>query len=156
MSYGILLNLASVANAEQTSQLWGFITRYRPEATPESAPFLDKLVGYAINYYRDFVKPTKKYRAPTDLERTALGELLTYLETAPAEASGEDMQTQVYEIGKAHPFPELRAWFKALYEVLLGQDQGPRFGSFIALYGRKETAELIRKALASPTGLAAE
>jgi lysyl-tRNA synthetase class 1 len=62
----------------------------------------------------------------------------------------------VYEIGKRHPFPELRAWFKALYEVLLGQDQGPRFGSFIALYGRKETAELIRKALASPTGLAAE
>jgi lysyl-tRNA synthetase class 1 len=156
LSFGILLNLASVANAEQKSQLWGFITRYRPDATPESAPFLDKLVGYAINYYRDIVKPTKKYRAPTELERTALGELLRYLETAPAAATGEDMQTQVYEIGKAHPFPELRAWFKALYEVLLGQDQGPRFGSFIELYGRKETAELIRKALASPTGLAAE
>ncbi|WP_119299887.1 lysine--tRNA ligase [Dongia deserti] len=156
LSYGILLNLASVANAEEKAQLWGFITRYRPEATPETAPFLDKLVGYAINYYRDFVKPTKKYRAPTELERKALGELLTYLETAPAEATGEDMQTQVYEIGKAHPFPELRAWFKALYEVLLGQDQGPRFGSFIELYGRQETAALIRKALASPTGLAAE
>jgi len=145
-----------VANAEEKSQLWGFITRYRPDATPESAPFLNQLVGYAINYYRDFVKPAKKYRAPTELERKALGELLTYLETAPAEATGEDMQTQVYEIGKAHPFPELRAWFKALYEVLLGQDQGPRFGSFIELYGRKETADLIRKALASPTGLAAE
>jgi lysyl-tRNA synthetase class 1 len=156
LSYGILLNLASVANAEEKSQLWGFITRYRPEATPESAPFLDKLVGYAINYYRDFVKPAKKYRAPTELERAALGELLTYLETAPGDATAEDMQTQVYEIGKSHPFPDLRAWFKALYEVLLGQDQGPRFGSFIALYGRKETAALIRKALASPTGLAAE
>ena len=77
--------------------------------------------------------------------------------TAIADAyKGSLANTSVYEIGKAHPFPELRAWFKALYEVLLGQDQGPRFGSFIELYGRKETAELIRKALASPTGLAAE
>jgi lysyl-tRNA synthetase, class I len=156
LSYGILLNLASVANAEQASQLWGFITRYRPEATPESAPFLDKLVGYAINYYRDFVKPAKKYRAPNEVERTALAELLAYIDNAPADADAETLQTEVYEIGKRHPFPELRAWFKALYEVLLGQEQGPRFGSFIALYGRKETAALIRKALASPAGLAAE
>jgi lysyl-tRNA synthetase class 1 len=154
LSYGILLNLASVANAEEKSQLWGYITRYKPDATPASAPFLDKLVGYAINYYRDFVKPAKQYRAPTDVERAALGELLAYLDKAPADADAETLQTEVYEIGKRHPFPELRAWFKALYEVLLGQDQGPRFGSFIALYGRKETAELIRKALASPTGLA--
>jgi lysyl-tRNA synthetase, class I len=156
LSYGILLNLASVANAEEKSQLWGYITRYRPDATPKSAPFLDKLVGYAINYYRDFVKPTKQYRAPNEIERKALAELLAYLERAPADADAEALQTEVYEIGKRHPFPELRAWFKALYEVLLGQDQGPRFGSFIALYGRKETAALIRKALASPTGLAAE
>jgi lysyl-tRNA synthetase class 1 len=156
LSYGILLNLASVANAEEKAQLWGYITRYRPDATPESAPFLDKLVGYAINYYRDFVKPAKQYRAPTEIERKALAELLAYLESAPANADAETLQTEVYEIGKRHPFPELRAWFKALYGVLLGQDQGPRFGSFIALYGRKETAELIRKALASPTGLAAE
>jgi lysyl-tRNA synthetase class 1 len=156
LSYGILLNLASVANAEEPAQLWGFITRYRPDATPQSAPFLDKLVGYAINYYRDFVKPAKKYRTPNEIERKALGELLAYIERAPADADAETLQTEVYEIGKRHPFPELRAWFKALYEVLLGQDQGPRFGSFIALYGRKETAELIRKALASPSGLAAE
>jgi lysyl-tRNA synthetase class 1 len=156
LSFGILLNLASVANAEAKSQLWGYITRYRPEATPESAPFLDQLVGYAINYYRDFVKPAKQYRAPNEVERKALAELLSYIESAPADADAETLQTEVYEIGKRHPFPELRAWFKALYEVLLGQDQGPRFGSFIALYGRKETAALIRKALASPTGLAAE
>jgi lysyl-tRNA synthetase class 1 len=156
LSYGILLNLASVANAEEKSQLWGYITRYRPEATPQTAPFLDQLVGYAINYYRDFVKPAKKYRAPNEIERTALAELLAYIDSAPPDADAETLQTEVYEIGKRHPFPELRAWFKALYEVLLGQDQGPRFGSFIALYGRKETAALIRKALASPTGLAAE
>jgi len=102
------------------------------------------------------VKPAKKYRAPNEVERTALAELLAYIDSAPADADAETLQTEVYEIGKRHPFPELRAWFKALYEVLLGQDQGPRFGSFIALYGRKETAALIRKALASPTGLAAE
>jgi len=156
LSYGILLNLASVANAEEPAQLWGFITRYRPDATPQSAPFLDRLVGYAINYYRDFVKPSKKYRAPSGIERKALAELLAYIERAPADADAETLQTEVYEIGKRHPFPELRAWFRALYEVLLGQEQGPRFGSFIALYGRKETAELIRKALASPSGLAAE
>ncbi len=148
LSYGILLNLASVCNAEAKETLWGFITRYRPEATPQSAPFLDKLVGYAINYYRDHVKPTKKFRAPDATERAALGDLLAYLDKAPDTASAEELQNEVYEIGKRHAFPELRAWFKALYEILLGQDQGPRFGSFIALYGRKETSDLIRRALA--------
>jgi lysyl-tRNA synthetase class 1 len=147
LSYGILLNLASVCNAEAKETLWGFISRYLPEATPQSAPFLDRLVGYALNYYRDHVKPKKRYRAPDATEQAALGELLRYLESAPADASAEDLQNEVYEIGKRHPFPELKAWFKALYEVLLGQDQGPRMGSFIALYGRKETAALINKVL---------
>ena len=147
LSYGILLNLASVCNAEAKETLWGFISRYLPEATPATAPFLDRLVGYAINYYRDHVKPKKRYRAPDATERAALDELLRYLETAPKDASAEDLQNEVYEIGKRHPFPELKAWFKALYEVLLGQDQGPRMGSFIALYGREETADLIRKVL---------
>jgi lysyl-tRNA synthetase, class I len=147
LSYGILLNLASVCNAEAKETLWGFISRYLPEATPATAPFLDKLVGCAINYYRDHVKPQKRYRAPDATERAALDELLRYLETAPKEATAEDLQNEVYEIGKRHPFPELKAWFKALYEVLLGQDQGPRMGSFIALYGRAETADLIRKVL---------
>ncbi len=147
LSYGILLNLASVCNAEAKETLWGFISRYLPEATPKTAPFLDKLVGYAINYYRDHVKPKKRYRAPDATERAALEELLRYLETAPAGASAEDLQNEVYEIGKRHPFADLKTWFKALYEVLLGQDQGPRMGSFIALYGRAETADLIRKVL---------
>ena len=152
LSYGILLNLASVANAEAKETLWGFISRYLPDATPEKAPFLDKLVGYAINYYRDHVKPTKKYRAPDEMERKALEELLAALDAAPASASAEDLQNIVYEIGKKHPFPELRAWFKTLYEVLLGQETGPRMGTFIALYGKKETADLIRQALAGKIG----
>jgi lysyl-tRNA synthetase class 1 len=147
LSYGILLNLASVCNAEVKETLWGFISRYHPQATPKTAPFLDRLVGYAINYYRDNVKPKKRYRAPDATERAALEELLRYLENAPKDATAEDLQNEVYEIGKRHPFAELKAWFKALYEVLLGQDQGPRMGSFIALYGRAETADLIRKVL---------
>jgi lysyl-tRNA synthetase class 1 len=147
LSYGILLNLASVCNAAAKETLWGFISRYVPEATPQTAPFLDRLVGCAINYYRDFVKPKKQYRAPDATETAALKELLAYLDAAPADATAENLQNEVYEIGKRHPFPDLKAWFKALYETLLGQDQGPRMGSFIALYGRKETADLIRKVL---------
>jgi lysyl-tRNA synthetase class 1 len=152
LSFGILLNLASVANAETKDTLWGFVSRYLPEANPTSAPFLDKMVGYAINYYRDHVKPHKKYRAPDAMERQALTELLAALEAAPEAASAEDLQNIVFEIGKKHPFPELRAWFKALYETLLGQETGPRMGSFFALYGRKESAALIRKALDGSIG----
>ncbi|TDQ83133.1 lysyl-tRNA synthetase class I [Dongia mobilis] len=152
LPYGILLNLASVANAEAKETLWGFISRYLPEATPASAPFLDKLVGYAINYYRDHVKPHKQYRAPDAMERKALEDLLARLDAAPADASAEDLQNIVYEVGKQHPFPELRAWFKTLYEVLLGQETGPRMGTFIALYGKAETAALIRQALSGRIG----
>jgi lysyl-tRNA synthetase class 1 len=148
LTFGILLNLASVCNAEDKSVLWGFISRYAPGASPQSAPFLDKLAGYAIVYYRDFVKPKKKYRAPDDMERAALADLLARLDAAPEDASAETLQNEVYEVGKRHAFADLRAWFKALYEILLGQDQGPRMGSFIALYGKAETASLIRRALA--------
>jgi lysyl-tRNA synthetase class 1 len=128
--------------------LWGFITRYAPGATPENHPTLDALVGYAINYYRDFVKPFKIYRQPTDQERAAMEDLLAALEAMDPGLSGTDIQNQVYEIGKTHEFENLRDWFKALYEVLFGQSQGPRFGSFAALYGVSETAALVRRALA--------
>ncbi|QEX24355.1 lysine--tRNA ligase [Hypericibacter adhaerens] len=148
LSFNILLNLASVCHAEDKAVLWGFISRYAPGVTPAKAPFLDKLAGYAIAYYRDFVKPTKKYRLPDAMERQALAELLAELDKLPADADAETLQNVVYEVGKRHPFPELRAWFKCLYEVLLGQDQGPRMGSFIALYGLGETKSLLKRALA--------
>ena len=147
VSYNILLNLASVCNSEDKSVLWHFISRYRPEATPETAPILDRLVGYAINYYRDFVKPNKQFRKPDELEAKAMEALLTALDTLPAEASAKDIQSQVYTIGKELPFEDLKTWFKALYEILLGQSQGPRMGSFIALYGIEETKILISRAL---------
>jgi lysyl-tRNA synthetase, class I len=151
LSFGILLNLASVCNADKKETLWGFISRYLPGATPETAPFVDKLVACALNYYRDHVKPTRKFRAPDAVEQAALRELLAYLEKIPDATSAEDLQTEIYEIGKRHPFPDLKSWFKALYETLLGQEQGPRMGSFVALYGRKNSADLIRKALSGET-----
>ncbi|WP_420403748.1 lysine--tRNA ligase [Nisaea sp.] len=148
LSFGLLLNLASVCHAEDKDVLWGFIARYAPGATPESHPTLDRLAGYAVNYYQDFARPAKQYRAPSEAERAAFEDLVTELKALPAEADAETIQTQVYEVGKRHAFENLRDWFKALYQVLLGQDQGPRFGSFIALYGVEETVALIEKALA--------
>ncbi|MEE9209512.1 MAG: lysine--tRNA ligase [Kiloniellales bacterium] len=148
LGFAMLLNLASVCNTEDPAVLRGFVSRYAPEAGPENAPILDELMGCAIRYYRDFVKPNKKYRAPSETERVALADLLAELEALPADADAETVQTQVYAVGKRHDFPELRAWFKALYEILLGQEQGPRMGSFMSLYGLPESIALIRRALA--------
>lgn len=148
ISFALLLNLASACQAEDKSVLWGFIKRYAPDATPENLPKLDLMVGYAVNYFHDFVKPAKTYRAATDVEATALADLANKLDVLGHEPmTAEELQTLVYDIGKAHGFENLRDWFRALYEVLLGEAQGPRFGSFIALYGIKETANLIRRAL---------
>ncbi len=148
LAFAVLLNLASACNTEDKSVLWGFITRYAPEARPENHPILDRLVGYALAYYRDFVKPAKRYRGPDDKERRALEELAAVLEAMPAGSAAEAIQNEVYEVGKRHGFAELKDWFRALYEVLFGQSRGPRMGSFIALYGIPETAALIRRALA--------
>ncbi|AFK54581.1 lysyl-tRNA synthetase, class I [Tistrella mobilis KA081020-065] len=148
VGFSMLLNLASACNAEDKSVLWGFITRYAPEATPETQPDLDRLVGYAVNYYQDFVKPQKRYKLPDAAERAAIEALAARLGDLPADATAEAIQDEVYEVGKAHGFENLRAWFKLLYEVLLGQEQGPRMGSFIQLYGRPETIRLIEDALA--------
>jgi lysyl-tRNA synthetase class 1 len=148
ISYNVLLNLASVVNTEDKAMLWYFISRYVPEATPENAPTLDKLTEYAVNYFQDFIKPHKNYRGPNGMERNALEDLLKTLANVPADSDGFEIQTQVYEVGKRHAFEDLKAWFKCLYEILLGQKTGPRMGSFIALYGIEETKALIEKVLA--------
>jgi len=145
-SFSLLLNLAAVCNAEDKATLWGFIARYQPELSPENAPMLDKLVGYAIAYYRDFVKPAKTYRAPTAAERAAMQDLRDRL-AAAGDADAAGLQAIVYEVGKAHGFENLREWFQALYEVLLGQSSGPRMGSFVALYGVDETTALLDRVL---------
>ncbi|KAB7741258.1 lysine--tRNA ligase [Parvibaculum sedimenti] len=148
ISFSLLLNLASASHSEDKDVLWGFIRSYAPDATPERFPRLDHMVGYAINYFHDFVKPSKVYRAPSEIEKIALADLAEALERAEPQTSAEELQNIVYEIGKTHGFENLRDWFRALYEILLGEAQGPRFGSFIALYGVKETVSLIRRALA--------
>ncbi|MEP5732178.1 MAG: lysine--tRNA ligase [Sulfitobacter sp.] len=145
--FSMLLNLASVSSAEEKSQLWGFIQRYAPDATPETNPGMDAAAGHAVRYYNDFVKPAKVFRAPNDLEREALEELRENLKAWDGGLDAEALQSMVFAVGKER-FDPLRDWFKALYEVLLGASQGPRFGGFIALYGVDETVALIDDALA--------
>jgi lysyl-tRNA synthetase class 1 len=170
VSFAMLLNLASVAHAEDKEALWGFIRRYAPEASPGTHPDLDAAAGFAVRYYNDFVKPTKVFRAPTDQERAAMEELSACLgdagkaldviarknaqegrEADLPEVDWQDeefLQSIVFAVGKTHGFEPLRAWFSALYEVLMGASQGPRFGGFIALYGIEETKALIADGLA--------
>ncbi|WP_138935221.1 lysine--tRNA ligase [Roseovarius arcticus] len=145
--FSMLLNLASVAGAEEKGQLWGFIQRYAPEASAETNPDMDQAVGHALRYYTDFVKPAKVYRAATEMEREALEELREQLAQYDGPRDDEALQSVVYGVGRDR-FDPLRDWFKALYEVLLGASQGPRFGGFIALYGVDETVQLIDDALA--------
>jgi lysyl-tRNA synthetase class 1 len=162
VSFAMLLNLTAVANSEDPAVLWGFLRRYAPSASPQTHPRLDRLVGYAVAYFRDFVRPAKTYRLPDDVERDALQKLDAMLAGLPAGASAEDIQTALYDVARPIPrYQDLKAkgatperpgvsndWFNMLYQVLLGEDRGPRFGSFVALYGIAETRALIAKALA--------
>lgn len=148
VSFSLLLNLVSAADASTKDILWGFLERYIPGASPETQPLLDKLAGYAINYYEDFVKPSKRFRAPDGKERAAMEDLVGRLHALPAGTDAELIQNEVFEVGKTAGFEPLRAWFGALYEVLLGQSQGPRFGSFVAIFGIERTIALIERALA--------
>ena len=162
ISFNMLLTLVSSSNAENAETLWGFIGRYRPGVTPQTHPKLNALVGYAIHYFRDFVLPEKKFREPTDAERAALIDLRDALSQLPNDATAEAIQDVVYEIGRREPFLDKSGkakskdgkpgvtldWFNMLYQVLLGQEKGPRFGSFAALYGVKNTIDMIDGALA--------
>jgi len=148
VTFALLMNLVSAANAEDTQVLWGFISRYVKGATPETHPELHRLAGYAVRYFNDKVRPTKTFRAPTDKERAALAALADALAEHEGSTDAEALQNLVFEIGKSNEFEPLRDWFTAIYQVLLGQNQGPRFGSFVALYGVAETRRLIEEALA--------
>ncbi|MEM8801732.1 MAG: lysine--tRNA ligase [Pseudomonadota bacterium] len=145
--FAMLLNLASVSSAEDKETLWGFIRRYAPDATPETHPQLDEAAGFAVRYFNDFVKPERVFRAPDERERAALEDLKARLQAWDGGVDAEELQSMVFAVGKEHRFEPLRDWFKALYEVLLGASQGPRFGGFIALYGVDETVALIEKGL---------
>ena len=159
--FSMLLTLVSASNAENAETLWGFIGRYRPGVTPQTHPKLAVLVGYAIHYFHDFVLPAKKFRQPSEAERAALLDLRDGLAQLPARASAEEIQEVVYEVGRREPFLDRRKtnpkdgkpgvsleWFNTLYQVLFGQEKGPRFGSFAALYGLENTVAMIDGALA--------
>ena len=147
ISFALLLNLVSAANAHDKDVLWGFISNYAPGANAATHPKLDELVGYAIRYFDDFVKPKKVFRAASEKEAAAMADLADRLAKIGDDHDAEALQTEVFAVGKDHDFENLRDWFKALYQVLLGQDQGPRFGSFVALYGVENSCALIRKGL---------
>ena len=146
--FAMLLNLAAVSAAENKGRMWGFIQRYAPEATPATHPDLDAAAGFAVRYYNDFVKPGRVFRMADGRERAALQDMLARLRAWDAGNDGDALQSMVFSVGKAHEFDPLRDWFRALYEILLGASQGPRFGGFIALYGVEESIVLIEKGLA--------
>jgi lysyl-tRNA synthetase class 1 len=162
ISFTLLLNLVSASNAENADTLWGFIGRYWPGVTPQTHPELDRMVGYAIHYFRDFVLPAKQFRIAGDTERVALTDLRDALSQLPPDSSAEKIQEVVYEVGRRPPFLDTSGkaktkdgkpgvsleWFNMLYQVLLGQEKGPRFGSFVAVYGLANTVEMIDGALA--------
>jgi len=156
VTFALLLNLVSVANTEDKAVLWAFIKRYMPDVTPATHPRLDALVGYAIRYYVDFVKPAKKYRAASTEEAAALTDLVSALRGLPEGSTPEAIQQKVYDIGRREPYTVTQkdgsigvgqTWFNMLYQVLLGEEKGPRFGSFAALYGLGNTVKLIEGAL---------
>ena len=147
--FNMLLNLASVVNADTPDILWGFIRRYIPDADEATQPFLARLIPHAIAYYQDIGRPLKTYRPADPAERAALADLAETLRGMAPGTDAETIQTAVYEVGKRHPFRALKDWFGCLYQVLLGQQEGPRFGGFVALYGIADTVLLIETALAT-------
>src|SRR5690606_30876212 len=160
VSFQMLLTLVSSSNAENAETLWGFIGRYRPGVTPQSHPKLGKLVEYAIQCFRDFVLPGRKFREPTEAERKALSGRRDALANLSPGSDAAQIQDVVYEIGRREPFLDHNKkakdgkpgvsldWFNMLYQVLLGQEKGPRFGSFVAVYGIDNTIAMIDGALA--------
>lgn len=146
--FAMLLNLAAVSAAHDKSGLWGFIRRYAPDATPEGNPDLDQAAEFAVRYFRDRIAPTREFRLPNDMERAAMADLRDRLAVWDGGLDADALQTMVFAVGKEHGFEPLRDWFRALYEVLLGASEGPRFGGFIALYGVEETIALIDRGLA--------
>ena len=143
INFNLLLNLACVCNPDDKSILWSFISRYAPGLDRENAQFLDQLVGYAVRYYEDFIQPNKSYREPSMTDIVSLKKIRLELEQLKKDCTAEEIQSIFYSIGKESGYENLRDFFKMIYETLLGQEQGPRLGSFVKLYGVGKTIELI-------------
>ncbi len=148
MSFSMLLNLVETSNAETKDILWKFVKKYKPNIEEKNFPVFDRMVGYAITYFNDVIKQTKKYKKPDDNENKALLQLVKILEGCNENMTPEDIQTQIYTAGKENGYKEnLREWFKLIYEVVFGVENGPRIGFFISFFGLKETINLIKEKL---------
>jgi len=146
MPFSVLLNLVGTSNATDKDMLWKFIKKYKKDIKVSDHPILDSLLEYALKYFEDIVKPNKKYRKPNEKEKKALRDLITKLEACKNEMDPEAIQTIVYSVGKDNGYEKnLREWFKAIYEIIFGDENGPRMGFFISFFGVKETIELIKK-----------
>jgi len=146
MSFSVLLNLVGTSNATSKEILWKFIKKYQTEIKPSDHPILDSLVSYALRYFKDIVQPNKKYRKPNEKEKKALKDLAKRLNDCKANMDPEALQTIVYSVGKDNGYEQnLREWFKSIYEIIFGDQDGPRMGFFISFFGVKETVELINK-----------
>ena len=148
ITFGVLLNLVSASNAENEDVLWKFIKNYNSNIVKENHPILQKLIQNAIQYFNDIVKPSKKYRSADENEKKALLDLIEVLKKMPDGKDPAEIQTEVFTVGKNYyPKEKLRDWFKAIYEIVFGDEQGPRMGSFISFFGRQETVKLLEDSL---------
>ena len=148
MTFSMLLNLVETSNADSKDLLWKFVKKYKPNIQEENSPIFDGLVGYAIKYFNDVIKKTKKYKKPNDDEKNALEALINALDDCNDEMKPEDIQTKIYSVGKENGYEKnLRDWFKLIYEVVFGVENGPRIGFFISFFGVKETKILIKEKL---------
>jgi len=144
MTFSMLLNLVETSNADNKELLWKFVKKYNPNISEKNSPIFDALVGYAIKYFNDVIKSQKKYKMPNDEEKKALTALVKTLETCNEQMTPEEIQTLIYSTGKENGYAEnLRDWFKLIYEVVFGDENGPRMGFFISFFGVNETKELI-------------
>ena len=146
MPFSVLLNLVGTSNATDKNVLWKFIQKYKKDIKVSDHPILDSLLDYALKYFSDIVKPKKKYRKPNEKEKKALHDLVQRLNECKDQMDPEAIQTIVYSVGKDNGYHEnLREWFKAIYEIIFGDQDGPRMGFFISFFGIKESVELINK-----------
>jgi lysyl-tRNA synthetase class 1 len=146
MPFSVLLNLVGTSNATDKEVLWKFIQKYKKDIKVSEHPILNSLVKYALKYFQDIVKPKKIYRKPNEKEKKALKNLIEKLKNCNGQMEPEAIQTIIYSVGKENGYQEnLREWFKAIYEIIFGDQDGPRMGFFISFFGIKETIELIEK-----------
>jgi len=146
MPFSMLLNLVGTSNASSKEVLWKFVKKYKKDISEKQHPIFDKLIGYAINYFSEVVKLNKKFKKPNKEEKMALNILIEKLKECDEKMNPEEIQTIIYSVGKENGYSEnLREWFKTIYEIIFGDENGPRLGFFISFFGIQETIKLIEE-----------